>query len=286
MTPVVRRDVERILPGVLDRNAFLDTLAFSIWGDRRQRPANTVQLVDNPAIGGPGRSYARAWRGTFLPTGNPVELRYGVTANPGFIPPLRLVVRSERKPVTINDTIATIDSLCRKGWRAEVSQVELTFDLTELSIDYFWRGIMTRARRFEIWEKDGQETMYVGGRRSPWQVRVYKKTREVTRFEFILRRPFLRQLLIRKLRDLELLRTLDIRYLIRLCEVKEDALIELEKTVNPEFRRRAIRSFFRSFPLRDSLRAAKKCFRADPAKMITVAREEARLLSMQARLVC
>jgi hypothetical protein len=34
------------------------------------------------------------------------------------------------------------------------------------------------------------------------------------------------------------------------------------------------------------LRAAKKLFRADPDKMITVSPEEGRLLKMQARLVC
>jgi hypothetical protein len=286
MTLAITRDVQRILPGVVDRKAFFDTVTISIWGDRRQRPANSVQLLDNPAIGGWGRTYARAWLGICLPTRNPFELRYGVIRNQGLVPPLRLILWSERKPVTIDDTITMIDAICRKGWRAEVSQVELTFDLTEVSIDYFWRGIMTRAKRFVIWEKDGQETLYVGGRTSPWQLRIYAKTREVTRFEFVLRRQFLRRLSIRRLPDLERLRTLDIGFLVQLCEVKPGALKALEQTVEDEFRRRALRSFFAGYPLRDSLRAAKKLFKAEPQKMIMTSPEETRLLNMQARLVC
>ena len=285
MTLAIPRDIQRILPGVVDRKAFFDTVTISIWGDRRQRPANSVQLLDNPAIGGWGRTYARAWLGIFLSTRNPFELRYGLVRNQGLVPPLRLRAWSEQKPVTINDTIATIDALCRKGWRAEVSQVELTFDLTGLSIDYFWRGIMSRAKRFVIWEKDGQETLYIGGRTSPWQLRIYPKTREITRFEFILRRQFLRRLSIRRLADLERLRTMDIGFLVRLCEVNQDSLNALEQTVESEFRRRALKSFFAGYPLRDSLRAAKKLFKADPQQMIVMSPEQARLLEMQGRLV-
>jgi hypothetical protein len=286
MTLAIKRNVQRILPALVDRKAFFDTVTISIWGNRRQRPANSVQLLDNPAIGGWGRTYARAWLGIFLPTGNPYELRYGVARNARFVPPLRLIVRSERTPVTINDTMAIIDALCRKGWRAKVAQVELTFDLTGLSIDYFWRGIMSRAKRYVLWERAGGEAVYVGGQTSPSQVRVYAKTETVTRFEFILRRPFLRRLLIRRLPDLERLRTMDIGFLVRLCELKPGALNALEQTVEDEFRRRALRSFFRGYPLRDSLRAAKKLFRADPEKMIAVSPEEKRLRKMQARLVC
>lgn len=286
MTLAIRRNVQRILPAVVDKKAFFDTLTVSIWGDRRRRPANSVQLLSNPAIGGWGRTYARAWRGVFLPTRNPIELRYGVARNAGFVPPLRLIVRSERTAVTIKDTIAVIDAFCRKGWRADVAQVELTFDLTGLSIDYFWRSIMSRAKRYVLWERDGGKAVYVGGQTSPSQVRVYAKTETVTRFEFILRRQFLRRLLIRRLPDLQRLRTMDIGFLVRLCEVKPGALNTLEQTVESEFRRRALRSFFRGYPLRDSLRAAKKLFRAEPKKMITVSPEEKRLRKMQARLVC
>ena len=151
---------------------------------------------------------------------------------------MRLVLRSERTPVTINDAIAIMNALCRKGWRADVAQVELTFDLTEVSIGLFWRGIMTRARRFVVWRnEDGQEALS-GGRTSPWQLRVYQKTEDVTRFEFILRRQFLRRLLIRRIQDLERLRTMDIGFLVRLCEVKPGALNALEQTAEDEFRRR------------------------------------------------
>jgi hypothetical protein len=96
----------------------------------------------------------------------------------------------------------------------------------------------------------------------------------------------LRRLSIRRLPDLERLRTLDIGFLVQLCEVKPGALKALEQTVEDEFRRRALRSFFAGYPLRDSLRAAKKLFKAEPQKMIMTSPEETRLLNMQARLVC
>src|SRR5271154_3086533 len=105
MSSLIKRDVGRILPDVVDRSAFFDTLVLSIWGKRRLRPGESVQLLENPAIGGLGRNYARARWGVFLPTGNPFELRYGVMKDKrGFIPPLGLRGWSERAPVTIQDT--------------------------------------------------------------------------------------------------------------------------------------------------------------------------------------
>jgi hypothetical protein len=85
---------------------------------------------------------------------------------------------------------------------------------------------------------------------------------------------------------LQRLRTLDIGSLVRFREVRQDALTALEKTIQPEYRRRALRSFFDGYRWQDSLRAAKKLFKTGPETLSVASPDETLLREMQARLVC
>jgi hypothetical protein len=88
----------------------------------------------------------------------------------------------------------------------------------------------------------GRQTLYVGARRSPWELRVYDKGPGIVRFEFIFRRAFLRTHGIEQPCQLLLLRTIDLGKLIWLRRLDRHRIseIESENEITGNFQRRAM----------------------------------------------
>jgi hypothetical protein len=86
---------------------------------------------------------------------------------------------------------------------------ELTFDTT-LEISATYRDLFARSRCIH----QVGTCWYVGSPRSGWQLRIYQRTSEVTRIEFVLRPKALRVLHIWHACDILKLRTADIWHLV------------------------------------------------------------------------
>ena len=273
-----------VFPGLVDRRAFLDRVVVSIWGDKRDSPDN-VWVTKNRPIGGTNRNYARSQRGVLLDSGNPYELRYGTMRLQGKLPPLTLVLRSERRPITLAGTVATIESLCEEVSQTTVSQLEHTFDLSGLSVEWLRHRIFTRARRFRrLRDEKGRRTLYIGGRTSPWQVRIYDKTDEVVRLEFILRRSFLRKLGVNGPTDLELLRDVNLKSLIRIRRLNRSVLATYTESLR-ELHRRILREWLRDLTLRELSARAKECEWELPSGLFLQSKLDTQIQRMQTRLV-
>jgi hypothetical protein len=278
-----------VFMNLANRRAFLDKLTVGIRGVRKEWAGPAVQLEPSEAIGGSGRNYARKQAGVTA-TGNSFDLLYGRMRLIGIIPSMIMTLRSDRKPITVEETTKAIDAVCKKEWRAAISQVELTFDFTGLSIEFFHRRIFSSAHRFAtIRDEKGRQTDYIGGRTSPWQVRIYQKTERVVRLEFVLRRPFLRQQGITKIPELKKLCTIDFSRRVWLRELDAVALKSLERRVQKsekeDVRRRILLKWFRDLPLRKSIPRAKKYFDAQPEKLTFKSPVDERLRRMQSRFV-
>ncbi len=220
-----RGNSDGVFQYLIDRAAFLDRVELSIWGTRRRRAIKHVSLMPTFAIGGPKSFYARAANGFCRATGNTFQLRYGVMRWFRRVPPYRLILYSNATPLSYAQVELIVKALVRGGFRAQVSKIELTFDLSETSVGFFIRHAQTRARRTRrLRDEFGRRTFYVGGARSQWQLRVYDKADLVTRFEFIFRRAFLRRIGIRYPHELVFLRRANLRRLVWLWEVDRSQL--------------------------------------------------------------
>jgi hypothetical protein len=262
--------VEGVFPGIVDNKAFLDKIAVSINGKRRDSPQLELRRRVNRPIGGSGGNYARMEQAIFAQSGNPFDLVYGPKRLEGILPALVLNLRSEGSPLTVGEIENLIDGYCEKGWTASVSLVELTFDFTGLSTEWFRFTVFSSAYKFlTLQDKNGAETHYFGGRTSPVQVKVYEKTKKVTRLEFTLRRLSLRQQGITEPSELKKLRTVDFRDRLWLRELDQDALKSLERSVviNKDVRRRALIYLSESLAHREFVPLAKKLFHAVPSEL-------------------
>jgi len=182
-----------VFPHLIGHSAFVDRIGLSIWGRRRKRLPSSIQILDNPAIGGPGRLYARSIHASFLPTRNPLELRYGRTRPYPHVPQLRLFLRSEKTPLTAAQVIAALLALVRKNARIHLSVLEWTFDLDDFDFGYVRSHLVPGRRSLRKFSDDDKKrTLYLGCPTSPWQLRVYEKAETVLRIEFVFRLPFLR----------------------------------------------------------------------------------------------
>jgi hypothetical protein len=282
-------EVGGVFLDVLNQAAFLDKLVVGIRGRRKDAPGLAVQVTPSKAIGGKGRKYARKQSGVVTASGNPFDLLYGPMQLMAIIPPLMLTLRSSAAPITVEEITEVLDAICEEKWRASISSLELTFDFTGLPIEFFRRTIFSSAHRCRmIRDEKGWRTYYVGGRTSPWQVRIYQKTEKVVRVEFVLRRPFLRQHGITEIADLERLRNIDLRKLLRLRQLNMAAAKGLELKVAAaeldDVRRRILVRWLKDWPLRKSVPVAKKHFGAAPEELTVESAVDRRLRRMQRAL--
>jgi hypothetical protein len=202
--------ISGVFPHLVNGAAFVDKVEIAVWGKKRTRVLNYIGQKKNRAIGGFGRSYARCIRGRNIPTGNPLQLKYGVMLPYGNISPYVVVLWAGRLPVTCADVMLAIDGFVRLGCRAKVSRVELTFDTTGIPLERFIWELCTTARSIRVIEGEEGTTVYVGGVNSPLQLKMYDKTHSIVRVEFILQSTFLRNHEIVRPHELSLLRKADV----------------------------------------------------------------------------
>jgi hypothetical protein len=212
---------EGVFPFVWNQAAFIDVVTVNVSGTRRTRSDGQILNRQNLAIGGVGRYYGRCIRGCDAVTGNDLQLKYSPLRNYTNLSPFVLTVWAGRGPVTCANVLLVLDSFMRRGYKATISKVELTFDTSEIPLYWFTRDLCTRAQiREEFNERDGTSTLYAGGTRSPWELRIYKKT-SVVRVEFILRSGFFRRQRIRTPEDLLRLRKANLWRCVSFREVDQ-----------------------------------------------------------------
>jgi hypothetical protein len=279
--------VKGVFPELVDQSAFVDTAKLSIWGRRRDSPLCAVRDVEKKPIASRRGKYGWVERGIIVGTGNRYELVFGPLRLQKIIPPLELVLRSDSTPITVEDAITAINALVELGDRVIVSQMELTFDLAGPGVEWFERRIFSSARRFRtLTDQKGYRTHYAGGPTSPWQLRVYQKTSDVVRFEYVLRRPFLRQRRISGPEDIALLRHLDFGGCVWLQRPNMCVLRAVKKNLDSDLRRRAFVSLFQTLPLREFVKVAEATFGAPRRDLVLLSAVDDRLRRMQRKLVC
>jgi hypothetical protein len=214
-----RKVDDHVFQHLVDKAAFLDKLEIGLWGVKRQRFLPVIDTKPSKPIGGNKRLYGRSIHGLCRTTGNPFEFRYGRLRHFRRLAPFRLVLHSGRTPLTGAQVSLVAGALLRQGYRSQVSQLELTFDITGYPLSYFRQHLFTRARRKrELHDHLGRQTFYAGGPRSPWQLIVYQKTDQVVRVEFKIRRGFLHDRGIESVHDLLRFRRLNLWALVSFRE--------------------------------------------------------------------
>jgi hypothetical protein len=156
--------------------------------------------------------------------GNGFQERYGVVRWRKRVPPIRVILYSNESPLSYAQVQLVLDALVRRGYRAKVSKVELTFDVSGSTVLFFQRHFLTTARKIQLRRNERGETLYVGGPRSPWQLRVYDKAEGLVRFEFILRIAFLRKYGICYPHEIVRLRKVNLRKVVRLRKIDTSTL--------------------------------------------------------------
>jgi hypothetical protein len=220
---------------LVNEAAFIDKAVFNVWGSRRVRRREGVELGPNLAIGGARRMYARSLHGQSRLTGNPFELRYGRLHQWEHVPPFRLIMRSETVPLSGAQVLGILKCLFCNGFRSRVAQVELTFDLSRYSFPLLHQQLLSQARSMtELNDDFGNATLYAGTARSPWQLRIYQKTDNCVRVEFVLRPAFLHRNGMDSIEDLLRLRNLDLSALARFMKFREDRLTSILR-LRPHF---------------------------------------------------
>ena len=208
---------------LINEAAFFDKVTLNVWGQRRRRSPVGIRHEANFAIGGPSRFYARCIRARHVASGNNFQVRYGVMRPYKNLSPYVVTVWAGGTPVSCADVLLVLDTYMRTGYRVTVSAVEMTFDSSGIPLWRFTRDLITRAKLIkQEFSREGAATVYVGGRKNPWQLRIYQKTPSIVRVEFILRSRFLREHCINLPQELSLLRRLNLSEVVSFQEVKQD----------------------------------------------------------------
>jgi hypothetical protein len=210
-----------VFPHLVGTTAFVDRVDISIWGHRRLRPKRPIQVIQNLAIGGRGRLFARSLHTECIFGSNPVELRYGRTRN--YIPPLRMTLRSEHTPLTLAQVATAQDCLARRGYHSNLTSLEVTADIYSRGPQEILNHLLPGRRSLREWtDERGRQSLYLGRPSSSWQLRVYEKTDAIVRIEFILRRSFLRACGVRQLTDVLALGRMGLgRMIFPPCAIRE-----------------------------------------------------------------
>jgi len=205
----------------------------------------------------------------------------------GKVPPYRLVLYSDQTPLSCAQVVLVLTSLMRLGFRVQVSRLELTFDLTGTSVEFFIRNALTTARQRRILRDEcGRRTLYLGGPRSHWQLCAYVKTDSVTRFEFRLRLSALRKLGIRQPHQIVFLRQADLLgQLVSIREVNEAKLPGTDDGDDlTSARARVIRKWAKDFSSSRFYASTKQC-EVFQTEWLRPCQIERKLRHMQDRLV-
>ena len=184
----------------------MDKVVVDGWGTERKRLGEHLVRLRNLAIGGQDRFYARCWKARSNVSGNKLQIAYGVMRPYAHLAPFKFTFLARKRPVMCSDVLMILDSFFRRGYKARVSRVELTFDVQGIPYRELVWEVCTRARSLDELEGDNGCTLYVGSTRAQWQAKIYERTYSVVRIEFALRSTFLRRLKINQVQDVYLLR--------------------------------------------------------------------------------
>ncbi len=250
-----------VFPHTTGKAAFVDRIEMNIWGIRRSQPKRSVSLTRTFSIASAKSVYSQATYGLCSTTGNRFQLRYGVMRWRNTASPFRLICYSDGIPTSYAEVMLVVLALFREGARVMVSRMELTFDLLGTSVDFLKRRVTGPARRVRVLKDESEwRTLYVGSQHSDWQLRVYDKTRKVTRFELILRRGALRKLGIERPHEVVFLRQANLGKLVLLREVDQSALPNEEDWEDPDnYQARVMHKFARDLTAKEFVAAAKAC---------------------------
>jgi len=131
------------------------------------------------------------------------------------LPTLQVTKHSENIPLTGAGVQFLIKRVAGSVADVTVSTVEMTFDVRVGRVSSILDQITHRAKRQHLLrDRRGRETLYIGSKISPWQVRIYQKTKSIVRIEFIFRKAFLLRHEIHRVEDVLMLRKLKIWNLI------------------------------------------------------------------------
>lgn len=280
---------EGVFKELINKRAFLDKVVLSINGLKKQDYGPRLRDVVNTPIGGPNRKYAWKVSGRLVQSANSFELLHGRMQLQRILPPLLFTIHSDGAPITRAMLRHALKALCEQVWKASISSLELTLDFNGIPPDFFRRNLFSPAHKFNsIVDEMGRETHYFGGPTSAMQAYAYQKTRAVTRLEFRLKRPFLRQHGITSIADLVKLRNIDLSRQLRVRELDAgtaEALVERVAAVDPgDIRRRILVMWLRDLPVREVVSASKKYF-GGSNELMKVSLLEAHLHRMQRELV-
>jgi len=219
--------VSGVFSPLINHAAFVDKLVVGIKGKLRKRLPKTIDKTANPAIGGPGRPYARSMHGIYRPTGNPFEVKYGPNPRYSNLFDAKLTMRSERAPLSLQEVTDLITCLVRKGNRSVLNGMEFTCDVS-VPVRFFENHILARVRSIRTLVDDcGRQTLYAGVPAARWMLRVYEKTKSITRVEFVLRRAFLARAGINDLASVGALKDVQWNRLVKFPAVCQRALEDL-----------------------------------------------------------
>jgi hypothetical protein len=277
---------EGVFQHLADQASFIDKVVLSLWGDRRARPSECVQLGSTRPIGGKERQYARSLAGICVATGNAIELRYGRLVPYDRVPPLRLALRSVAMPLTGAQVEMVSRSLIRQGFRGHVAILELTSDITRTSVSDLRQQLFTRARYVrELHDEYGRRTLYVGSPHSGWQLRVYDKTDSIVRVEFVLRLPFLQAHGIRRPEGVLDLARFELSHLVCFREFSQDRLAAALSGVEGGWRKQIVLEWPRRRPLQMLAQILRKDYKIDPTPLLQHSPVQLLLREMQRKLV-
>ena len=214
---------------LLNEAAFIDRIDLSVWAtekpvtdgllDRDMAPILT-RNSQKPDYKKSKSLYAYRVSGKSNLTSNPVRLVYGKVSRLPRVPPMCVALWSEAMPVTGAQVNETLRMLLPNATRVQPVSVELTFDFEGIGIDTLNHGVIYRARTWDqVEDNSGSRTIYIGSRRSPWQLKIYDKARGVARFELTLRRGFLSGIGVQQPDNILSLRLLDLRKMFSFCRV-------------------------------------------------------------------
>jgi hypothetical protein len=272
-----------IFPYLVNRAVFVDKVVAAVWGTRRKRSIPRIVGERNFAIGGPKSFYARCKPRRHSVSDNDLQLKYGLMRKYGNLSPLKLTMIASGSPITSADLSLTLDGLLHQGYRSLISLVELTFDTEGVSLDRFGRELCSRAQIREFQNGRGKVSLYVGGPRSPWQLRIYNKTPWIVRLEFVLRNVYLRAHHIRRPQDVLFLRKTDLGRLVGFREVSQAGGYALPARIREPWLERGL-----TLPPAVPASIVQKELRqagVNPARWVVPSKREALLREMQNHMV-
>jgi hypothetical protein len=268
-----------------NRAAVVDRAVVSVWGKLDGYYEEGLRESRNVGILKPKSIFSRCIFGKSPLTGNPIRVEYGKTKNFANVPDARVTFTTEKRAVTAAELRMEIDRLQVKDSRNQLSEVELSFDVTGFGVLQFRRQLIYGARFTRMLrDRGGRRTLYIGGPKSAWQLRIYDKAESVVRFEFVFRRGFLSKYGINAPEQLLSLRKFN---LWKLASVRQFSRCRLAKFAKSwtDHDQKIVRSWNKRRQGLQRLAKILRSRRIDPALVLRRARIQKKLESMLRRMI-